>query len=81
MKNGYPQFAALDMAIVNDQKAHKWLIKNKFEILARFAMAAQGDNNSIKWFAINNLHIYIRLAKKIKIFTDNQKFDYHKLHF
>jgi hypothetical protein len=81
MQNGFPQLAALDMAIVNDKKAYEWLDKYKFHFLIVLADASQGKDEAIRWLAQRNLHIFIHIAKQIKKFTDNQKFDYHKLHF
>jgi hypothetical protein len=69
------------MAIVNDTKAQKWLKTHKFDLLSYLALAARGDKAAIRWFAMRDLQVFIRIAKKIKAFTDNQKFDYHKLHF
>jgi len=81
MKNGFPQYAALDMAIVNDKKAFEWLDKYKFHFLIVLANASQGKKDAIRWLAMHDLQIFIRISKKIKTFTDAQTFDYHKLHF
>ncbi len=81
MKNGFPHFAALDMAIVNDKKAYLWLEKYKFSFLIVFADACRGKKDAIRWLAMHDLQIFIRIAKKVKTFTENQKFDYHKIHF
>ena len=81
MQNGFPHFAAFDMAIVNDKKAYEWLDKYKFHFLIVLADAARGKDEAIRWLAMRNLHIFIRICKMIKNFTDNQTFDYHKLHF
>ena len=40
-----------------------------------FADACRGKKEAIRWLAMHDLQIFIRIAKKVKVFTDNQKFD------
>ncbi len=81
LKNKFPHFAAFDMAVVNDKKAIDWLKKYKFNFLLVLSEASGGSKESIRWLAVRNLHVFIRIAQKIKHFTDGQTFDYHKIHF
>jgi hypothetical protein len=81
LKNKFPHFAAFDMAVVNDQKAIAWLKKYKFSFLLVLADASRGSKDAIRLLAVNDLQVFIRIAKKIKLFTDGQTFDYHKIHF
>lgn len=81
MKSGFPELAALDAAIDHDVKAYLWLRQNNFALHAAFSDACNHKPDAMAWFAAHDLHIFLVLAQKINSFRDNQKFDYHKVHF
>ena len=81
IKNKYGSLAALDHAINGSAPAYKWLIDNEHDLLAVFVDAINNNTESLAWFKNNKLEIFIHLSRKIRMFRENQTFDYHKLHF
>jgi peptidoglycan/xylan/chitin deacetylase (PgdA/CDA1 family) len=81
MKNGFPELAALDSAIDENQDAFEWLKKNNYPFHIVFAEAVHGKGEAIEWFIRNNLKALLAITQKIRRLRDSQTFDYHKLHF
>lgn len=81
MKNKFPQLAALDNAIGGSEQAYKWLVDNEHDLLAVFVDAINNKMEALAWLKKSKLEIFIHLSRKIRNFSENQTFDYHKLHF
>lgn len=78
INNRYQHFAAFDAASVDDDRALKWLEDNNHVFLANLALASRGNQEAIDQFKAAELDIFLRIAFRIKKFTDGQVFDYHK---
>ncbi len=81
VNHGYRHFAAFDAASVDDDNAMKWLENHSYTFLATLAKASRGQQNSIDKLNQLDLEIFVRIARRIKEFSDGQTFDYHKIPF
>ena len=81
MEHGFPQLAAIDSAIDEEEKAEEWLVKNHFEVNLAFAKAVNRDENAREWLHKNELGVFILLADKIRKYLDDKYLNYHRIHF
>jgi hypothetical protein len=81
LKNGFPELAALDSAIEEDQKAYEWLKRNNLAFHIVFAEAVHGKGEAIEWFLRHDLNVLLNITQKIRQLRDSHTFDYHKMHF
>lgn len=79
--NGFRHFAAFDAASIDDDHAMIWLEKHGFVFLAVLAKACRGQQESIAKLNSMGLEIFVRIAWRVKEFSDGQTFDYHRIPF